>query len=203
MGQAARPSAADPPAAPDRSAETLTARRALTYDRPVTDSAPGLRSTDADALDGLGTTELLTIVGAEVTELQERLVRRQSGMTLAQFRVLELAALNHPDRLEPWQLGEHLGIGSNHLSTILDQLEATGRVRRHAHPSDGRRRLIEVTETGRDDAARLGALTAALQARLVDEALDADDLRELRRLLGAVHARVVAVAEQLRRRPGP
>jgi DNA-binding MarR family transcriptional regulator len=169
----------------------------------MTDAAPGTRTTVTDALDGVGTSELLTVVGAEIAELQERLVRRQSGMTLAQFRVLELAAASHPDRLEPWQLGEHLGIGSNHLSTILDQLEASGRVRRHAHPTDGRRRLIEVTGTGRDDARRVGDLSAALQARLVDDGLDTADLNELRRLLGAVHARVVVVAEQLRRRPGP
>ena len=152
---------------------------------------------------GDGTYDLLVLIGAELSELLERLVRRQSGMTLAQFRVLELAAAGHPARQEPWQLGEKLGIASNHLSAILDQLEARDFVRRHAHPSDGRRRLIEISAAGRAEAARVHAMTAALQARIVESALSTTERAELTRLLGTLQAQIVDVGELLRRRPGP
>jgi DNA-binding MarR family transcriptional regulator len=101
----------------------------------------------------------LVLVGAELAEALERLVRRRASMTLAQFRMIELMADRHPGRLEPSRLAETLGLASNHVSMPLDQLEAQARVKRHAHPGDAPRRLIEITASGRQRAARLTGLT--------------------------------------------
>lgn len=147
--------------------------------------------------------ELVVLVGAELAELRERLVRRHGAMTLAQFRMLELMAARDPHRLEPWELGEELGLASNHVSMVLDQLEAQGYVRRHAHPRDGRRRLIEITAAGRKQAARMGVLTAQLQDRVVSGALSARQRAQLGELLGRVRAELAVLAEAMRKRPGP
>ena len=109
--------------------------------------------------------------GAELNELLERLVRRHAAMTLVQFRTIELMANAHPERLEPWEVGETLGLSSNHVSMVLDQLEGKGYVRRHAHPHDRRRRLIEVTDTGCRRAAQISELTCSLEARIMATAL--------------------------------
>jgi len=57
-------------------------------------SAPGPGATK-DNWEGpppTGTFGLMVLVGAELSELLERLVRRHASMTLAQFRMIELMA---------------------------------------------------------------------------------------------------------------
>ncbi len=156
------------------------------------------RPTTAD-----GTFELLVLVGDELTELRERLVRRHATMTLAQFRMIELMATRHPERLEPWELGETLGLASNHVSMLLDQLEAQDLVKRHTHPDDGRRRLIEITAAGRDQAERLSELVRGMEARVIGAALDASQRIALVELLGRVRAELQGLASAMRQRPGP
>lgn len=175
----------------------------LLYDRRVSDSPRRPIAVGAPERNGVGTYELMMMIGAELTELLERLVRRQSGMTLTQFRVLELAAAEHPNRLEPWQLGEQLGIASNHLSAVLDQLETRGFVHRNAHPNDGRRRLINITDAGMAQASRLQGLAADLQARIVGAGLTDAERHELERMLNALRTQISDVGAALRRRPGP
>ncbi len=141
--------------------------------------------------------------GAELNELLERLVRRHAAMTLVQFRSIELMATAHPERLEPWEVGETLGLSSNHVSVVLDQLEAKGYVRRHAHPHDRRRRLIEVTDSGRERAEETSELTRSLETRIMATALTPAEHRQLMLLLERVRAATAGLAEAMRRRPGP
>lgn len=150
-----------------------------------------------------GTFGLLMLAGAELTELLERLVRRHASMTLAQFRTVGLMAARHPDRLEPWQIGETLGLPSNHISMILDQLEAREYVKRHPHPRDGRRRLIEITEDGRACAGQLTELTQSLEQRVIGAAVAPAQAVLLDDLLARILAEVEGLAEAMRRRPGP
>jgi DNA-binding MarR family transcriptional regulator len=91
---------------------------------------------------------LFVLVGAELAEVPERLVRCRASMTLAQLHMIELMADRNPVQLEPWRLAETLGLASNHVSLLLDQLAAQALVKRHAHPGDAPRRLIEITAPG-------------------------------------------------------
>jgi DNA-binding MarR family transcriptional regulator len=150
-----------------------------------------------------GTCTEIIDAGAELTELLERLVRRHAGMTMVQFRTVELLAATYPTRLEPWEVGETLGLSSNHVSMVLDQLEAKAYVKRHSHPHDGRRRLIEVTGPGREAAAQVSGLTRTLEARVMATALTPDEHRQLNALLERVRAATSGLAEVMRRRPGP
>jgi len=145
----------------------------------------------------------LIAAGAEMAELLERLVRRHSGMTLVQFRIVELLDARYPERLEPWQVGETLGLSSNHVSMLLDQLEARAAVKRHPHPHDGRRRLIEITKAGRTHAADASGVMADIEHRILASALGPDELAQLDHLLERVRAQAALLADTMRRRPGP
>ncbi len=160
-------------------------------------------ATAADAPAAVGTYSEVIAAGAELNELIERLVRRHSAMTLVQFRTIELLTARHPDRLEPWEVGETLGLSSNHVSMVLDQLAAKGCVHRHPHPHDRRRRLIEVTATGRERAAEISELTRTLEARIMATALTPEEHQQLDILLARVRAATAGLAEAMRRRPGP
>jgi DNA-binding MarR family transcriptional regulator len=64
-----------------------------------------------------------------------------------------LAHLGDPGGTGPAALARHLGIAASTLSAALARLAAHGLVRIHADPADGRRRLVLLTEAGRDVVA--------------------------------------------------
>jgi DNA-binding MarR family transcriptional regulator len=63
----------------------------------------------------------------------------------------------------------------------VDQLEARGLVHRTPHPDDNRRKLVHLTDAGRDAARRGQAILTEPPAALVD--LDSDDLARLDQIL--------------------
>ena len=63
----------------------------------------------------------------------------------------------------------------------VDQLEARGLVHRTAHPDDNRRKLVHLTDAGRDAARRAQEILSEPPAALSD--LDADDLARLEEIL--------------------
>jgi DNA-binding MarR family transcriptional regulator len=63
----------------------------------------------------------------------------------------------------------------------VDQLEARGLVRRTAHPDDNRRKLVHLTDAGRDAAQRGQAILNAPPPALTK--LDSDDLARLDEIL--------------------
>jgi DNA-binding MarR family transcriptional regulator len=75
---------------------------------------------------------------AELGAMVHRLVEREGGVTLLQYRVLGvLAAARAP--VEPRELARLLGVGSGHLTAVLDGLERGGLLTRERHSSDARR----------------------------------------------------------------
>lgn len=181
-------------------------RPTLPYNPVVTDDLPASTpdgTSGPEPVSPTGTFGLVMLVGSELTELLERLLRRHGTVTLAQFRMIELMSARHPERLEPWQLAETLGLASNHVSMLLDQLETRQLVKRHAHPRDRRRRLIEITAAGQEQATRLAELTRGLEQRVLDAALNADQGAQLTDLLERLRAELIVLASALRRRPGP
>jgi DNA-binding MarR family transcriptional regulator len=64
---------------------------------------------------------------------------------------VELAALEHLELrggLTPGELGHRLGLTSGGVTALTGRLIDSGYVRRERHPSDGRMRILGVTEAG-------------------------------------------------------
>jgi MarR family transcriptional regulator, negative regulator of the multidrug operon emrRAB len=82
-------------------------------------------------------------------------------------------------------LAEAMRVSHSRAVRVVDRLEAAGLARRESDPSDGRRALVRLEPAGRELAER--ALEARSRVLLLAVAgLDAADLRDLERLVGAV-----------------
>jgi DNA-binding MarR family transcriptional regulator/N-acetylglutamate synthase-like GNAT family acetyltransferase len=113
----------------------------------------------------------------------------ESPFSLTEVRVLyELA---HGEETTASELGEELGLDAGYLSRILRGLEKHGLIHRRPSEADGRRRLLRLTDRGREafaplDArsrseigAMLGGMSITGQERLVGA------MRTIERLLSA------------------
>jgi DNA-binding MarR family transcriptional regulator len=69
----------------------------------------------------------------------------------------------------------------------VDMLEARGLVQRTPHPDDNRRKLVHLTDAGRDAARRGQAILSEPPLALTD--LDADDLARLDEILTRLQTR--------------
>ncbi|MFG2307981.1 MarR family winged helix-turn-helix transcriptional regulator [Streptomyces sp. NPDC048566] len=122
--------------------------------------------------DGLLAEQLLRLT-RRVHRIQKRhLEQRELGITPAQSRLLRtLAHYGSPPRMT--DLAERLEVVPRAVTTLVDGLEAGGKVRRVPDPGNRRVIRIEVTEEGRGAlrelrAARRGAAEEIL-APLTDE----------------------------------
>ena len=71
----------------------------------------------------------------------------------AAFTLLHLHI--HPEDAEPSVLANSICLPRQTMTFVLDQLEREGMMRRMPHPSDRRRRILQVTPRGRKLAERL------------------------------------------------
>lgn len=60
----------------------------------------------------------------------------------------QLAAAS--DGLTPSELGQRLGLSSGGVTVLVDRLQRAGRVERHRHPDDRRKRILSVTPEARE-----------------------------------------------------
>ena len=82
-------------------------------------------------------------------------------------------------------LAEAMRVSHSRAVRVVDRLEAAGLARRESDPSDGRRALVWLEPAGRELAERaLDARGRVLGSALAG--LDAGELRDLERLLGAL-----------------
>ncbi|WP_416905016.1 bifunctional helix-turn-helix transcriptional regulator/GNAT family N-acetyltransferase [Micromonospora echinospora] len=111
------------------------------------------------------------------------------------------------DRSAVRELRDRLGLDSGYLSRLLRTLEEQGLVRVVPHPSDGRARVVELTDAGRrergvlDDRSRAGvvALLGGLSPRQQEELVAAQhQVRRLLRLAAVTVTPVVADDPQAR-----
>ncbi|MEV3930496.1 MULTISPECIES: MarR family winged helix-turn-helix transcriptional regulator [unclassified Streptomyces] len=94
------------------------------------------------------------MLAEQLLRLTRRLQRIQSrqlepiGITPAQFRLLRTTAhYDGPPRMA--DLAEHLDVVPRAVTTLVDGLEASGRVRRAPDPTNRRVVRIEITQEGR------------------------------------------------------
>ena len=86
----------------------------------------------------------------------------------------------------PMSMGEHdaaLEIDPANATTVVNELEKLGLARRRPHPTDRRAKVVEATRRGKSLARRADAILATPPPQL--SGLPAEDLRTLRRILGA------------------
>jgi DNA-binding MarR family transcriptional regulator len=98
-------------------------------------------------------------------------VARQAGLSTS-----ELHSLRHLmyTPMGPVELARALGVTSAAASGVVDRLVARGHAERRAHPDDGRRTDVLITESGRREVfQRLAPMFAGLAA--LDSSLSTDE----------------------------
>lgn len=104
---------------------------------------------------------------------------REHGLTETQFGVLE--ALHHLGPMPQARLCEKLLVSGSNLTTVIDNLERNGLVRRDPNPDDRRAYLIRLSDAGKSLIARAFPAHAARVRSLLGVLTQAEQ-RELGRL---------------------
>ncbi len=93
-------------------------------------------------------------------------VLRPYRLSFARYEVLMLLSFTRSGALPLARLGERLQVHPASVTNVVDRLGKAGLVRRVAHPTDRRTTLAEITDAGRDLAARA---SADLNAKVFDQ----------------------------------
>ena len=109
---------------------------------------------------------------------------RPLGLTFPRYEALMLLSFTRAGALPLGKIGERLQVHRTSVPNIVDKLEADGLVRRVPHAEDRRATLAEITDAGRETAARA---TAALNdAAFGIDALGNDEQEAVTALLRAL-----------------
>ncbi|MGE4373756.1 MAG: MarR family winged helix-turn-helix transcriptional regulator [Xanthobacter sp.] len=98
--------------------------------------------------------EVLALAGAIDRDCASRLGAHQ--LSEGKFVLLYLLA-RAPDGLSPYELAEQAGVTRATVTGLLDGLERSHLVQRHAHPEDRRRLTIRLSAEGRKMSEKLVA----------------------------------------------
>ena len=115
-----------------------------------------------------------SILGARITARHMPLAARSD------FAVL--AALEEYGSLSQADLGRRLGLDRNDVSGIVARLENGGHIDRRADPTNRRRNVVRLTDTGRRYLGELQEHADAVQDELL-AGLDGSERRQLQSLL--------------------
>jgi DNA-binding MarR family transcriptional regulator len=77
-------------------------------------------------------------------------ILRPYGLTFARYEALVLLSFSRAGALPLRTMGERLMVHPTSVTNTIDRLEEQGMVIRRPNPHDGRGRLAEITEQGRD-----------------------------------------------------
>jgi DNA-binding MarR family transcriptional regulator len=77
-------------------------------------------------------------------------ILRPYGLTFARYEALVLLSFSRAGALPLSVMGERLMVHPTSVTNTIDRLEGQGMVVRRPNPEDGRGRLAEITEHGRD-----------------------------------------------------
>jgi DNA-binding MarR family transcriptional regulator len=109
---------------------------------------------------------------------------RPHGLTFPRYEALMLLSFTRTGALPLGKVGERLQVHRTSVTNIVDKLEADGLVRRVPHAEDRRATLAEITDSGRETAARA---TEALNAAAFGiDALGNDEQEAVTALLRAL-----------------
>lgn len=135
-------------------------------------------------------------VGGLIHEI-DRLVKKRfdrfaetTGMSRAQWQVLGRVAKRQG--INQATLADLVGVEPITICRMVDRLEALGLVERRPDPNDRRARLIHMTEAARPGLERMKGAAQALFEEALD-GLTPEEEAVLSRLLGRIHANLLAV----------
>ncbi len=145
-------------------------------------------------------------VHALLVPLFDRQLRDAADLPLPWYDVLlELHAA--PDRqLRMSDLGERVVLSRSRVSRVVDELVASGLVRREANPDDQRSALATLTNTGERKFRKAAPIYRAAIARHFTDHLDGDSevvARALERVLAAESSRPLISIRPAPDRSGP
>jgi DNA-binding MarR family transcriptional regulator len=109
---------------------------------------------------------------------RRRAVAEAAGMSFGRTRALRRLARRPMSMRE---LADALGIDPPNATVVVDDLERQNLVRRRAHPTDRRAKVVEATRKGKELARRADEILATPPPALTE--LGAEDLEALRRIL--------------------
>ena len=135
---------------------------------------------------GLRREELARDVWSTMADLvinhdRKREVVEATGISFAKTRALRRVS---PQPLSMGELASLLAMDPPNVTTLIDDLQIAGLVRRRPHPTDRRVMLVEATATGRRIARQAEDILDRPPVGLVN--LPVADLEELRRILTLV-----------------
>lgn len=102
--------------------------------------------------------------------IQSKKLMRETGYTAAQLLVLQVA--EGYEAVSPGYIAKELSLSAATVSSLVDRLERAGAVRRERSDTDGRSRVIVLTEKGR---AQLNAAPELLQAEFLKKYRELND----------------------------
>ena len=117
------------------------------------------------------------------------------GANVGEIPVLQYLSSADGDVI-PSKIAKKLGLSRARMSHILDALETKGYVMRRTDPSDRRRVLVSITESGRDYAAKKNAESVALLSNQLSS-LGEHDAQELVRILNKAYSLTYDVDDYL------
>ena len=146
------------------------------------DPYPGtpLAHLDDPCIEALG---MLIEAHNEVLHVTQRHLEATSDVPVAWLGVLIRLARTPGQRLRMSELARDMTMSTSGLTRLVDRIEAAGQVRREACPEDRRGLHAALTDDGRAALAEALPGHVADLERTIGDALDADDLAELTRLL--------------------
>ncbi|HVO43859.1 MAG TPA: MarR family transcriptional regulator [Aggregatilineales bacterium] len=130
-----------------------------------------------------------------MTALSERHLGGQ--MTFAQFRMLSWLYMQDEENktgLLPSQLSRFQGVTPNTVSSLLHSLRKQGFIEQVSHPEDRRKRIIKITEAGRELVREMTPRQFRYVSGLLD-GLDPEERQTLIQLTGKLIATVKARAK--------
>lgn len=90
------------------------------------------------------------------------------------------------------ELNDHVLLAQSSLSRLVERLEKQGLVARGSAPEDGRGVVVRLTEEGARVQREVGRAHVREIARIMDGALDSDELAQLRALTGRLREHVAS-----------
>jgi DNA-binding MarR family transcriptional regulator len=128
------------------------------------------------------------------------------NLTGAKFRLLmwllACEKAEFSDGLLPSQLSHFQGISPNTVSALLDGLEVQGLIRRARHPLDHRKRIVTMTEIGRERLEHIGTAYKHFAEAAISE-LSSDERQQLTDLLDKLADSIRAAQQQIGHAPEP
>jgi DNA-binding MarR family transcriptional regulator len=134
--------------------------------------------------------QLLRVTTLMTEDMQRGLERH--GLTQARAHVLWI--LGPAERMTQRELADALKVTPRNVTTLVDALEATGFLRRAAHPSDRRAIVVTLTQKGRQAVSRLRLEMTRLAESLFGD-VPANRLRAFREILQDIGARLLELQE--------